>query len=311
MGEYPIFIGGLDRSGKTYLRFMLSAHPNLIFSHRTNFWTKYYRKFGRLDNPDNLDDCLKTLAESKHICSLGIDFNQLKSNFSQGVPSYAWLFTCIHSQYARLNNKRRWGDQTEQLEKMAPTIISEFPHAKFLHLIRDPRDRYQAVLEKNQVISTLKRAPRWSASLGATTARWLVSARRAKTYQARFPQVYRIVRYEALVSRPADTLRSVCAFLGESYYPEMIEMRAEKRFANLPVRGNNFPSPLSTDYIGRFRKALTPFEIAFIQQRSQRYMKAFGYEPVPIQDDQKGSAFDWLLNTASLVGWHMFDLAER
>ncbi len=311
MGDSPIFIGGLDRSGKTYLRFMLSAHPNMIFSHRSNYWTRYYRRFGRLDDADNLDACLEELAENKHFRMLEIDFNQLRSEFSQGEPSYARLYSCIHTQYARQNHKRRWGDQTEQLEKMAPTILSEFPQAKFLHLIRDPRDRYQAILEKTQVMSKVKRVSRRTASLGATTARWLASAKRAKNYQSRFPQVYRIVRYEALVSRPADTLRSICSFIGENYYPEMIEMRAENRFANLPVRGANSPSPLSTDYIGRFRKELTPFEIAFIQQCSGRFMKAFGYEPEPIHKAQQGSAFDWLFNTASLIGWQMIDLAGR
>lgn len=311
MGETPIFIGGLDRSGKTYLRFMLSGHPNLIFSHRINFWTHYYRRFGRLDVSGNLDNCLQELAESKHVSALNLDFSQLRSEFAQGEPSYARLYACMHAQYARLNNKRRWGDQTEQLEHMASAIFSAFPLAKFLHLIRDPRDRYQAILDKNNITNNSKR-PQWRAnSLGASTARWLVSASLAKKYQQRYPQSYRIVRYEALVSRPADTLRSICAFLGETYYPEMIEMRAEKRFAKLPARGTSTPSPLTTDYIGIFREELSPFEIAFIQQRAGHYMKVFGYERESVQTTQTGSAFDWMLHSASLIGWQMVDLVER
>lgn len=310
MGQTPIFIGGLDRSGKTYLRFMLSGHPNLIFSHRINFWTQYYRKFGRLDVPENLHNCLTELAELKHVRALGIDFTQVNSEFAMGEPSYARLYACIHTQYARMNNKRRWGDQTEQLEQMTQTILSAFPLAKFLHLIRDPRDRYQAILEKNNITNNSKR-PQWRAnSLGASTARWLTSASLAKKYQRRFPQSYRIVRYEALVSRPADTLRSICAFLGETYYPEMIEMRAEKRFTKLPARGSSTPSPLSTDFIGLYRQELTPFEIAFIQQRAGRLMKLFGYELEPVQKTQPGTAFDWLLHSASLIGWQMINLAE-
>jgi len=311
MGESPIFISGLDRSGKTYLRFMLSEHPNLIFSHRTNFWTQYFNKFGRLDIADNLEECLQTLTKAKHVCMLGIDFDQLRSEFAQGDPSYARLFTCIHTQYARMNKKRRWGDQTEQLERMTPTILSAFPLAKFLHLIRDPRDRYHAILEKNNLADKSKRGYWRANSLGASTARWLASAALAKKYQERYPLSYRIVRYEALVSRPTDTLRSICAFLGEDFYPEMIEMRTEKRFSNQPTRATSMPSPLSTDYIGRFRKELTSFEISFIQLRTQRYMQMFGYELEPVKKTKTGSALDWLMHSASLIGWQMIELVER
>ncbi len=311
MSAAPVFIGGLDRSGKTHLRLMLSAHPRMIFSRRTNLWTQYYRRYDRLDRQANLERCLSALAKNKHIRGLGVDFERLRRDFARGEVSYERLFALIHEQYAGLNAKIRWGDQTEGLEKMAPVLLAEFPEAKFLHLIRDPRDRYQAILEKNRVEGRSGRAFLRERSLGASTARWMASAELAAAHRQRFPDSYRVVRYEDLVLEPVQTLRNVCEFLEEDFYPEMVEMRAERRFTERGGREDGIPSPLSTDYVGRYRRKLTPFEIAFIQQRAERWMQVFGYQPEPVRIRRLSSVWDWLISATSLYGWQMLERAAR
>lgn len=311
MSASPIFIGGLGRSGKTYLRFMLSAHPNIMISRRTNLWTEHYRRYDRLDRQENLERCLQSLAKSRHIRSLGVDFETLRREFSQDEATYERLFGLIHDQYAANQGKSRWGDQTEGLEKMAPVLLASFPDARFLHLIRDPRDRYQAVLEKNQVAGAAMRFSLRGSSLGAATARWLTSAALAAKHQQQYPRQYKVVRYETLVSRPAETLRNICDFIGEEYSTDMIAMQSEKRFADHADREDGSLSPLSTEYIGRFRGRLTPFEIGFIQQQSKDLMDANCYLPEPVHFNRTVTAFDWLFSTASLLGWQMREMAAR
>ncbi len=311
MNAAPIFIGGLDRSGKTYLSLMLSAHPRLIVARRVNLWTRHYRRYSRLDRPRNLERCLSALAASKHIRSLGVDFDRLRRDFTAGEPVYARLFALILDQYAAGSGKVRWGDQTEGLEKMAPVLLSEYPGARFLHLIRDPRDRYQAILEKNRLDGAARRASLRGNSLGAASARWLASASLAAENQRRYPGRYRVVAYEALVTRPVETLRELCEFIGEDFYAEMIEMRAEMRFHGQAEREDGLLSPLSTEFIGCYRQGLSPFEIAFIQQRSLRWMQVFGYQPDPIRPGWLEAGLDWLVSTASLLTWQAVERSVR
>ena len=50
----PIFIGGLDRCGKTTLRAFLVSHPNIsIPAVGSNMWTYFYGQFGDLSDPEN------------------------------------------------------------------------------------------------------------------------------------------------------------------------------------------------------------------------------------------------------------------
>ncbi len=311
MNAAPVFIGGLDRSGKTYLSMMLSAHPRIIVARRANLWTRHYRRYGRLDRPRNLERCLSALAASKHIRSLDVDFDRLRREFTAGEPAYARLFALILNQYAARSSKARWGDQTEGLEKIAPVLMAEYPRARFLHLIRDPRDRYQAILEKNRLDRGAGQAWLRGNSLGAASARWLSSASLGVENQRRYPDRYRVVTYETLMTRPVETLRGICEFIGEDFHAEMIEMRAERRFAGRAERVDGLSTPLSTEYIGRYRQGLSPFEIGFIQQRSRRWMQIFGYQTEPIRPDWMGAGLDWLFSSASLLTWQMVERSLR
>lgn len=303
MNNGPVFIGGLDRSGKTYMRLMLSSHPNLAFSKRVNFWRRFYKRFGDLDQDKNLDRCLRELAENKHIKSLEPDFQRLRLDFESGARTYERLFALIHEQYAARQGKPRWGDQTELLERNAGLILGAYPDAKFIHMLRDPRDRYEAVLHKSQ-----RRG-----GVGAATARWLYSAALAEQNQRAYPQRYKVVRYESMVTHTEKTMCCICEFIGEVYHPAMVAMENVPRFANTKALvENQNPGPLTTAYIGRFRDKLPAHEIVFIQKLSRRYMQSFNYPPEPIHLSLLESArfytLHWFINSTSMFGWWMQNL---
>ncbi len=324
MNRGPVFIGGLDRSGKTYLRLMLAAHPGFAVSKRTGLWTRFYNKFGDLARDADLDRCLGAMADHKHLRSLELDFQRLRRDFGPGPRSYARLFALIHEQYAERLGKPRWGDQTELLEEYAEIILSAYPEAVFIHLLRDPRDRYEAVLSKS---------PDRRGGIGAATARWLYSATLAERNREAFPSRYLVVRYETMVGQPEATMKNICNSLGEEYHPPMLKMGDAPRFAQdvrRTMSNGNIPSENSSrlngtgsegrcdallreDYIGRFRDSLAAEEVAFIQQYAGRLMARFGYPLDPVRFSLAESArfysMHWPLNSARLLGWRMRHLA--
>lgn len=302
MSYGPVFIGGLDRSGKTYMRFMLESHPAFAISKRTALWSRFFKRFGDLEQKDNLDRCLQALADHKHVSNLDIDFQRLRLDFEAGRRSYERLFALIHEQYAKSSNKLRWGDQSELIEKYAPQILEAYPDAKFIHMLRDPRDRYEAVLHKSQ-----RRG-----GVGAATARWLYSAALAESNLQVFTQRYMIVRYENMVTNPEETVNRICGFLGEEYSPSMIKMEDVPRFAR---QDDDIPSPLTTEYIGRYRKGLAAHEIVFIQKLCGRYMQIFGYPldqiSFSILESARFYITHWPVNFVRVFGWRMRNLGAR
>jgi hypothetical protein len=301
----PIFIGGLDRSGKTYMRFMLSSHPHIAISRRTNMWPDFFDRFGDLSEGDHLERCLEAMLDDKHIRSLEPDIERLRLDFRQGPPTYPRLFALIHEQFAQRQGKERWGDQTELIERFAGRIFEAYPHARLIHMIRDPRDYYEA-----------SRARRRNGRVGDRTARWLYSVALARQNQQVHPHRYKIVRYETMVSQPEETLRQVCEFLGEAYTPEMLSLRAARRFwqeDKSPTGAEK--SPLSAAFIGRYRGGLSAYEIAFIQKYAGRQMLQLGYalEPVRLSIAEKIRYYlvDWEMNVTRMLGWHAWNRLQR
>lgn len=299
MDSNPIFIGGLDRSGKTYMRLMLGSHPNLVFSKRTDLWTRFYNQFGDLSQANHFERCLSAMLNHKHVQSLRLDVERLRAEFMQGSKSYARLFALVHEQYAKAQGKRRWGDQTEGVERYAPPIFAAYPQARMIQMVRDPRDRFEAAVA---------RRPRTRHQVGLFTAQWLQSAALAIKNEQRYPQQYKVVRYEAMVAQPEETLHDVCRFLGESYTPALVLMEDVPRFRQ--YQATQFQAaqcPLSTAYIGHYRHRLASFEIAFIQQYAGESMERLGYKLEPIQlaaaDKARFYPTHWVPNRMQMVGW--------
>jgi hypothetical protein len=282
----PIFIGGTSRSGKTLVRWMLSSHPGIVVTRRTAMWTRFYGRFGDLGNPDNLDRCLRAMLERRHIADLGTDLDRLRKDLLLGTPTYGRLFALVHEQYAERSGKGRWGDQSGDVERYAAEIFAQHPHARFVHLVRDPRDVFGAVVE---------RGSRRPGAVGRITATWRSSASFARRNRRRYPGRYEIVRYEDLVVRPAATMRTVCTFIGEEFRAAMLQMEGVRRYDTVRSSSED-GSPITSAFVGRYRDTVAPADIAFIQSVAEHEMIEFGYPP----DSMRLSATDRIRYAA---GW--------
>ena len=142
---------------------------------------------------------------------------------------------------------------------------------------------------------------------------WLYSLALAKRNQRRYPDRYKIVRYETMVSQPEETMREVCVFLNEVYVPTMLTLEDIPRYNGFYVRTSR--SPVSTDFIGRFRRELSKQEIAFIQAIAGRKLLAFDYSMEPIEltsSDRKALYFiDGPVNLARMAAWRPLQVLRR
>jgi hypothetical protein len=301
MSNQPIFIAGPDRSGTTLLYALLASHPNISMVRRTNFWRWFYNRYGDLRDADNFERLLSKMLRYKRMQPLNPDGKRIRHEFWQGEPSYGRVFALFQQHNAERIGKPRWGDKSLHTEHYIEQVLSEFPDAKFIHMARDPRDRYASVRKRFG-----KDTPR----LGAATGRWLSSMRAAERNRQRYPDNYVIIRFEDLAANPEETSRKICDYIGEQYSPEMLTLKGASKYRD--SGGNSSfdqirPGAISTSPIGRYRKVLSASEIAFVQLFAGKEMQALDYqkEVVNFSFAEAVKFYLWILpfQSARMVGW--------
>lgn len=307
MERGPIFIGGPDRSGKTYMRLMIASHPDIALTKRANMWVLFYERYGDLSRQDNFERCLEAMLHYKHIASLNPDPHRVRREFWQGEASYSRLFALIHQHYAELQGKSRWGDQSELIERYADPIFTGYQGAKIIHLLRDPRDRYK---------DTSARWKRGKGKAGVSIAKWLYSASLAARNQQRYPDQYIIVRYETMVSRPEETIRGICEFIDENYFLSMLTMENVARFRKGATASTQAgQSPLTTKFIGHYRGMIAQQDVAFIQKYAGRKMEKLGYRLDPVRfspgEKLRFSLIDMPINLVRMMSWQRLEAIKR
>jgi hypothetical protein len=285
----PIFIGGLSGSGKTQLRIVLGAHPDISLTRRTRMWDRFHAGFGDLHEPANLDRCLSTMLRDPAVQQLAPDERRVRRELAQGPRTYARLFGLMHQHYAERAGKRRWGDQLGFVERFAAPIFAAFPSARMVHMVRDPR--YRSLPSGRRVLAGPK--------LGWETAMWLRSAELAFRNQRLYPDGYLIVCYEAFSARPVETAETVCSFIGERFLPSMADAL---RGLRLDGRNGAPRSPSIAE--------LSAPGAAFLDRYAGCEMARFGYRwsgpPLTGRDRLAFRLATWPLNRLSMAAWRTF-----
>jgi hypothetical protein len=133
----------------------------------------------------------------------------------------------------------------------------------------------------------------------------------------RHPRDYFVVRYEDMVTHTEATVREVCAFVGEPFATDMLEMPGapERRERLLRSAGLNGNGPLSSEFIGRFRAALPRHEVVFMQIHARRLMRAHGYTPdeldLSAREWVRFMALRWPSQAARMVTWRSVETVQQ
>jgi len=302
MKNSPIFIGGLDNSGKTLLRLSLSSHPNIAMTRRTYMWTRVYNRYGDLRQRENFEACLSGMLGRKDVRALRPDPERIRREFWQGEPTYGRLFAILHEHFAEQLAKPRWGEQEGSLEQYVDEIFAAYPFARVIHMVRDPRNRYEEMLLTTPPKLRLGR-------VGVNTTDWLRSVRLARRNEQKYPATYRVFRYEDLLSHPEETLRRVCEFIGEDFVPAMITLDGAIRFGS---RGDAAAAAEEwktdgVEFHPATAQAVSRREAVFMQAIAHHEMAVWGYTSHRIRLSAAEAllyyGIDWPFSIMRMAAW--------
>jgi len=250
----PIFIGGQRRSGTTLLRALLNRHPNIACGPGSKFvqHPSFAAWHDRLSN-----------EWGERVARYGFEQKEVDQ-------AMAALVDDVFSRYAHKYGKLRWAEKTPTNILHIDYLFRLFPHAKFLHIVRDPRDTYCSIRHSARTdkpgwarFTPNRAAIDWRESI-LCGKRWRDSAER-----------YFELKYEDLVLDPQQVLRSILLFIDEPWDSQLLDPEAD----DTDVRRQKIRrDQIVTTSIGRWKEELIPSEVEEIQSVSGAFMVELGYE---------------------------------
>ena len=240
MANSPIFICGALRSGTTLLRLMIDHHPALSNPGEFDFMFDWPEDAS--GEPD-LAGHHKRLEKSWIFANTGLQADQtldhpaLIHSFSDAYRSPDKILTInIHRNFERI-----------------PVL---YPNARYVHLVRDPRDVARSCVNMG-----------WAGNTYYGVESWIASERSFEALSKIVPagRIHRM-RYESLITQPEEELSALCAFVGVLFDPTMLRYGDSSTYQS--------PDP---GLIEQWRRKMSPREISRLESKVGPMLAIRGY----------------------------------
>lgn len=225
--DHPfIFIVGAPRSGTTLLSSMLNSHSKIAIPYESNFMVHCYNKYGLtpdLTNGSDLEALVEEILSGYFVSKWEPTIRKEDLDFDK-CRDLPGLINEIYRCYAKKKGKLIWGDKTPGYTPDIRVLNKIFPHAKYIHIVRDGRDVALSLIQKNWGPSNFPIAIRF----------WREMVTLCHVQLSMLPSDrYIELRFEDLIKEPEDNLRAICSLLGIDYEEKMISDYSSE-FSTLP-----------------------------------------------------------------------------
>lgn len=276
----PFFIVGSGRSGNTLLRRILQTSTQINIPPETYMLRQaiaFYRQNARMPWSRLVQFVLSYFEFQSEFDTFQISLRPLAQKLAK-IPeksrSLAYILNSFYMYHGEQTEQifEKWGDKTPENSFALNRILSVFPKAQFIHIIRDGVDVVISLI-KTKLISDFEEA----------ALHWKMSIRVVERFTRRHPLETISIRYEDLVRDPLSTVQVVCDFLNIKFNRSMIES-LDHAFSMGDLQTyphySNVLKPISTLNIGKGRRELSNKQRIKLQGIIGRELERLCYEPL-------------------------------
>jgi len=293
----PLFVVGMSRSGTTLLREILNRNPEVGIPSSESLFIPYIIHRFR-DKPFPLEQ--KLVQEFRNIIKESSFYNKLRANglvlqdsefdHMLKLKSLEETIEALMRFFIASDTKKYgfiWGDKSPNYLLSIALLKSFFPSARFIHIIRDPRDR------------ALSAHKAWGANLYFAAERWHKSIKTARMQGQKSGDDYLEVFYEKFTGAPDKGIEQICKFLDINYDESMLELKSpvEKYHTEIDAETRN-TTRIVSDNTKKYIHELNPDQIKRIDEIVFPVAHVLGYSPmhqgttyVPLAGLQKMTCF--------------------
>jgi len=292
------FICGHRASAGGLLTSLLDFHPELlVVPHESKFFQLYYPFMDSDSFSDeekvqsisaNIIEYMKSvLVESVKVKKDYFDVHIFTKKFKEyavGNNNWGDYLISVMKAYAytspqEKDNLKRWVERSTISEIYASEIIRRFPKAKFIQVVRDPRDNYASMKSRwNNKLRFLSDSSSIESLMQSFIDRARLCLEAGIVNKKIYNNQYMLCRCEDLIVDPKKTLSEIANFL--EINNDLFDYRTT--FCGLLWGGNNFDGKkfdgISSSQIGLWKERIEEDEAALVEFHFRHVMKYYGYK---------------------------------
>lgn len=266
-----------ERSGSNLIAKMMNAHSQICGpfpSHMFRMFATNYYRYGDLSVDTNwktfLEDAVYYMNNKFADWRTSLTVEELEQTVHS--RTLAEVGRAFYEAEARAHGKSRVWVKENHAYRIADYLVSHFPDARFVAVVRDPRD--MAATWRDLASGGVKRG----------AAQWKIDQRGTIELHAKLRDIGKsiLVSFEDLVLEPEPTLRRICSFLGVDYQPAMLDFYTEDivvQNAEKMVSWKDLKKPLDPQEVGKYKQVLNEVETRYVEALCREEMPIFGYQP--------------------------------
>lgn len=256
--QAPVFVVSAVRSGSTLLRLMLDSHPDISNPGECDFMFDQVSDRGELPDVASYERWLSTnriyLAHGLSL-DANLSYPALMKSFTRQLTEVSTTLTLnVHRNFHRI-----------------PLV---FPEARYIHLVRDPRDVARSCVARGWAGHVYYGVDIWKeAELSWERLRSTLASDR-----------YIELRYEDLMQDVPAALATTCEFLGVEYSKRMMDYAGSSTY-DLP----------DSSHSHQWKDKYSERELGLVEGKVADLMRLRGYAPSGVSLAHPGPAARALL----------------
>ena len=261
----PFFIVASARSGTTFLRLTLNAHPEIAVPPESRFITELY-----VDGEVEVASFMRSLEGHTRFKAweLSPDLVRQELGDSPTIP-YVEAISATYRAFARSRGKIYWGDKTPRYIENIPLLARMFPEGRFIHIVRDGRNVALSYSHVNFGPKNIARAADlWArrVSMGIQDGRALGSDR------------YLEVRNEDLAAHPEAEVKKICRFLKVEVDPLMFDPQERAKGEVDKKVHNHTPQAAGRTAMSDWQTEMSASDVEVFETVAGPVLSELGYE---------------------------------